>query len=911
MNNTIASTFRGTAKATNWMLVKRGMHSLVCAACTLFAVSYASAQNTSGTWLGNGSAWNVSGAWSGGTIADGTGYTANFIGVDITGDVSMALGANRTIGNITFTDDTTSSHNLSLTGNILTLDVSSGAPSIDVTQSGRTLMISSIIAGNDGLTKNGVGTLRLSGDNTYTGGTVISAGTLQIGAGGTTGTLGTGAVTNNAALNFNRSGQITVGNVISGSGSVSNNGGTLEITGNNTYGGGTFVNAGTLLLRADTGGRIGSGAVTVAGTGGANYLIWAPGAVTLANNIVLNGATGNANRPALNHDGGAGKVTLSGTITLNATSDIGVGGNSANNMEITGVVSGVGGMIVHEKAQLGANYTLTLSGANIYTGPTSVTGGTLKAGVASVANVSGAFGKNSAVTLSNSAGVILDITGFNTQIGSLTGGGATGGNVLLGTVGSARTLTVGGDNTSPAAYAGVISQAGGVTKIGTGTQILSGTSTYTGQTTVSGGTLTFAGSSSGTLGAIQVGGTTTPVLNIQTGSYTQGAGGFFVGVGGGTGIVNHTGGTLTWNNNGLQLLIGNGGYSGTYNLSGGSVTTLTGTNTRGVMLGVNNNCTATFNLSGTGALTVAGTSRLMIGRSDTSQPNTTNLFSQTGGTSTISDMTMGGPSAAAGSANTATLTLTGGTFTATAFSLLSAAQNDVSTINIGGTAVVTLPNLPTARGTSSTATLNFDGGTLKNSATGTFITGLTSAYIKAGGAKFDTSLNSTTISQNLLTHGSSLGGGLTKIGTNTLTLSGTNTYTGATTVNAGTLSLGANNTIAASTNMVLAGGTLVMGSYSNSVGTLTVTANSTLVLGSGTLRFADSKSVNWTSGTLNISGTLGATSLRFGDSADDLTKGLGSQLAKISVNGSGLGTYILDANGYLVPPPDPTVILFF
>ncbi len=85
---------------------------------------------------------------------------------------------------------------------------------------------------------------------------------------------------------------------------------------------------------------------------------------------------------------------------------------------------------------------MQVSGASVYTGNTTVTGGTLKAGVASVANVSGAFGKNSAVTLSNTAGVTLDITGFNTQIGSLAGGGATGGIVTLG----AATLTTGGNN---------------------------------------------------------------------------------------------------------------------------------------------------------------------------------------------------------------------------------------------------------------------------------------------------------------------------------------------------------------------------------------------------------------------------------------------------------------------------------
>ncbi|MEO6739624.1 MAG: autotransporter domain-containing protein, partial [Chthoniobacteraceae bacterium] len=141
--------------------------------------------------------------------------------------------------------------------------------------------------------------------------------------------------------------------------------------------------------------------------------------------------------------------------------------------------------------------TQIFSGPNTYTGPTTVNAGTLKAGVATVipfgpvgtVPASGAFGINSAVTMANTAGAVLDITGFNTQIGSITGGGAAGGNVTLG----AATLTTGGDNSSPAAYAGAISGTGQLRKIGTGTQILSGTNSYTGLTTIFRGTLSLSG----------------------------------------------------------------------------------------------------------------------------------------------------------------------------------------------------------------------------------------------------------------------------------------------------------------------------------------------------------------------------------------------------------------------------------
>src|SRR5262249_23568776 len=89
-------------------------------------------------------------------------------------------------------------------------------------------------------------------DSTYTGGTTISAGTLQLGNAGTTGSV-TGNIVNNAALTFNRSNALTYAGAISGTGSVTKSGtGTLTLTGNSTYSGSTTISASGGTLQAGT-----------------------------------------------------------------------------------------------------------------------------------------------------------------------------------------------------------------------------------------------------------------------------------------------------------------------------------------------------------------------------------------------------------------------------------------------------------------------------------------------------------------------------------------------------------------------------------------------------------------------------------------------------------------------------------
>ena len=153
------------------------------------------------------------------------------------------------------------------------------------------------MSGTGGLTKIGAGTLVLTANNTYTGPTTISAGTLQLGNGGTSGSI-LGNVVNNGTLAINRSDTFTLGNVISGTGALQQNGpGTTILTATNTYSGATSVNAGTLIVN----GAIASSTVTVnagalltgTGTVGATTIsaggMFAPGSGTPGSSMTVAG----------------------------------------------------------------------------------------------------------------------------------------------------------------------------------------------------------------------------------------------------------------------------------------------------------------------------------------------------------------------------------------------------------------------------------------------------------------------------------------------------------------------------------------------------------------------------------------------------------------------------------------------
>ncbi len=236
-------------------------------------------------------------------------------------------------------------------------------------------------------------------------------------------------------------------------------------------------------------------------------------------------------------------------------------GGSAGTLATSQAGSGYGAHTTTLKLGADSTGTVILSGVNTYSGATTVNAGILRAGIASVPGTGGAFGNNSSLTLANVANTGLDLNGFDSQVGSLTGGGSTGGGITLGSA----TLTTGGDNSSPAAYAGVISGTGGLTKVGGGIQILSGANTYQGTTTINGsGTLT--GSSGTAFTGTQGGAFGTGNITVNSGATLKSTTAFVIGGGQNTTrAISLLGGTLNFQGAGTG-----GEYLKTLNLTGSS-----------------------------------------------------------------------------------------------------------------------------------------------------------------------------------------------------------------------------------------------------------------------------------------------------------------------------------------------------
>jgi autotransporter-associated beta strand protein len=398
--------------------------------------------------------------------------------VQITGTVVNAqtisapliLGGNGTFNNLA----TSSSATLNVSGSI-TGSAATGSDTLTLagTNTGANTLSGVIgdgtFGGNVALAVSG-GSWTLSAANTYTGGTTVTSGTLDLtgslastgnltvnggtfqvnnGAGqtiaalgGTGGTINLAATTDNLTVNSGGS----FAGAISGAGGLNLAGGTLTLSGANTYTGGTTLTSGTLDLTG-----------SLASTG----------------NLTVNGGT-------FKLDGGAAQTvaalnsTSTGAIDLVATTDVltATGGGT-----VAGVVSGLGGLTVN-------GGTLTLSNANTYTGGTTLTSGTLSI---SAANNLGTGG----ITLNG--GTLLTTAGItdSATVGLGVGGG---------------TISDGGNSDT---FSGVFSGGAGtgvLTLTGGGTLTLSGVNTYSGGTIIDAPTIViFTNSSSLGSGSVTLG----------------------------------------------------------------------------------------------------------------------------------------------------------------------------------------------------------------------------------------------------------------------------------------------------------------------------------------------------------------------------------------------------------------------
>ncbi|WP_139976536.1 autotransporter outer membrane beta-barrel domain-containing protein [Ochrobactrum sp. CGA5] len=313
-----------------------------------------------------------------------------------------------------------------LDGGSINLDAGDKTPVINVgngqsTSSNFTAIVNSKLTGGDaagvGLNKTGYGTLILTAENSYAGSTEVSQGALQLGNGGTTGSiLSTSDIEldrsngDSGRLIVDRSDNIQLENNISGEGQVVQKGAeATTFTGNNTFSGGLTVLGGEAHA-GRAGNSFGSGQLKVA-TGAKVYL---------DNFDTTVGGLGASNSKNITSDG---DIDLgSAILTLNQTAS----GTFA------GSISGTGGLAMSADSK---GSSLTLYGANDYSGATNILAGTL------IQGAKGGFSSASTFNVSNDAG--LQLGGFDTNMASST----NHGTVRFGGQGG-TTLTIAGNYVS-------------------------------------------------------------------------------------------------------------------------------------------------------------------------------------------------------------------------------------------------------------------------------------------------------------------------------------------------------------------------------------------------------------------------------------------------------------------------------
>jgi autotransporter-associated beta strand protein len=534
---------------------------------------------------------------------------------------------------------------------------------------------------------------------------------------------------------------------------------------------------------------------------------------------------------------------------------------------------------------LDANYAnrLILSAANTFSAPVSIQTGTLQA------SSSQALGINNPVTLGTATSAGLRVNNeANLAIGSLAGGGASGGNVEFGN--SNSRLTTGGANTSTT-FAGSASGAGGFTKVGTGTFTLSGSTSNTGTNAVNEGTLRLAAAGAISTAHMNVGNsgvldlavntTTTGTVTMSgsaatilgTGTLTAPAYAFTNSSGRSLASVVLTGtGGVTKSGAGIAVLSGANSYSGTTSITGGvlsitSTAALPGWNTAGRYvtsaggaLVVGNDVTdADFNTIRT---TGSFAANAAIGF-DTSAGNRTYAGTAIAniGSGTIGLMKIGSGTLTMGVANTYTGTTT--------------VREGVLRLGVAGALPANSPLVLNDTGLGS-GSLDLAVSATAGAVT---VSGSASSLFGVGtltGSSFAFSNSAGTVTASAVLGGTAAT--LTKSNAGTLVLSGLNNYQGKTTVSGGVLEF----------NSIADAGTANF----SALGAPAVGAGATIDFGSSTaaatLRYVGTGHAS--NRVLNLSGTGNVTIEAIGSGPLVLT-------GTNTDGGSGTRTFTLNATG--------------
>ena len=640
---------------------------------------------------------------------------------------------------------------------------------------------SGVISGNGNFTTAGTNTLTLSGVNTFTGVATIGAGTTVALSGSgslatassvaVAGTFDISATSSGASIkSLSGAGGVTLGSEtltitagantfsgdISGGGGLTITGGTETLTGANDYTGATTITSGTLVL--DGGGS------TIADS--ASVSIGATGVLTLGDAETINSLSGAAG--SLVHNGGF-------LLTVDQV--------TGTSKTFAGVINGAGGL-----TYVGADVTsvLTLSGVNTYTGATTITSGTLAlSGSGSIAASSG---------VADNGTFDISATTAGASIVTLSGSG----NVTLGS----KTLTLTNAADTFSGDIGHDGGSGGLTISG-GSETLTGTNHYTGATTLTGATLVLDGGGSTISASSGVSLDATSVLTLGDAEAINNLSGV-------SGSLVHNGGFLltdhqTGNSTFAGVMDGAGGLTLTAGALGNTLD-LTGTNT---YTGATTVTSGTLELDGGGStildstsVAVGATGKLLLGDAET----VNNLSGAAGGLVAnggflLTDHQTGNTTFAGVASGTGGLTLTAGA--------------------LGNTLDLTGTNTYTGATTVTSGTLELDGGgstisassgvsvanggklLLGDAETVNNLSGASGSLVANGG--FLLTVNQNQASETFAGVASGTGGFTYNgaAGGDVLTLTATNTYTGATTVEGGTLRITGTNAIASSSGVTV------------------------------------------------------------------------------------------------------------